>query len=219
MKKHVLVALVMCVTVSAIVFGIAGTSQEVRPQKQVAGARGGESLREAAKRNGSAIASAHPNNLRLYEDVASLAGDSSAVVVGSVKSGSSSLLQPAGRMVVTDYTVGVGEVLKGGLQPGSDVTVRTPGGRVVFEDGTTAEVQMPDYWKTPQQGKTYLLFLQKRGPQNFVLLGGPQGMFEVTPEGSVVPQVRASDKLMQNYNGKDFAAVRQEIPATAAGRN
>lgn len=79
-----------------------------------------------------------------------------------------------------------------------------------FGDGTSAEVQMPDFWKSPEVGSAYVLVLKGKGDGTFSLVGGPQGLFKLTG-GAVVPQVRAEDKLMQAYGGKSEASFLEEI--------
>ncbi|MGH9930660.1 MAG: hypothetical protein ACREA9_15740, partial [Pyrinomonadaceae bacterium] len=91
------------------------------------------------------------------------------------------------------------------------ISLRLPGGSFQFEVGTFAEVKMPDVWKKPEVGKSYVFFIEKRPGGYFVLRGGPQGMFEITPDGVVKPQVRQEDELMQNYNDKDVRAFLKEI--------
>ena len=118
---------------------------------------------------------------------------------------------PKEKFIVTDFQITVQDVLKGALQSGQTIKVRTPGGRVELGEGKYAEVNMPDFWKYPEVGEVYLLFLESRTDGSFILRGGPQGLFLVTSAGSIKPQVRPEDKLMQDYDGKTVQSVLKEI--------
>jgi len=209
MRERILIAIVICTVLAVVTFGFTGTF--LRNRQQAAPLDSTQSLRQRASLVRHATAAANPRNLHRYDDVAGLTRDSAAIVVGSVGSMASALLPPQDKMIVTDYRVTVLEVLKGVPQPGQTISVRAPGGRVQFDDGTSAEVTLPDYWKNPEVGKTYILFLEARPDGYFVLTGEPQGLFEVTPEGNVTPQARAEDKLMRTYNGKSKTSFIAEI--------
>jgi hypothetical protein len=164
-----------------------------------------------AQKSGSAKATARPTNLRRYDSVDALARDSNTVVIGSVDSKTSGLLPPAEKLIVTDFQITVRDSLKGTLVPGKTIKLRTPGGRVDFVDGKYAQVKMPEFWKYPEVGKVYILFLESRPDETFVLRGGPQGMFEFSPEGGVRAQVRPEDELTQKYNGVSSESFLEEI--------
>jgi hypothetical protein len=168
------------------------------------------SLREGAKQNGHKVIFANPINVKRYDDVQSLSRDSSIIVVGSVSEEVSRLRTPEAKSIVTDFKVYIHEVLKGQESTGETITIRGPGGQVQFDDGTSAEVKMPDYWKNPESGKVYTFFLKRKG-NAYVLIGGPQGLFETPLEGDVQPQALAEDRLTQNYRGKPTAIFFSEI--------
>ncbi len=109
----------------------------------------------------------------------------------------------------------VNRSFKGGAGSGQPITVRGPGGRVDFGDGTFAEVKLPDFWNNPEAGKSYVFFLEKRADGYFVLRGGPQGLFEVTPGGTIKPQVREEDQLMKRYDNKDARSFYDELRRVA----
>lgn len=197
MRKHVLIALAIS-GVLAVALGFVFQ-------------RFGLVLRAQQKPSPSVTVNAWPTNLRKYDDVASLVRESDLVALGTVVSKVSQRLPPAEKLIVTDYSVTAGTLLKGTLPPAQTLRVRTTGGRVDFGDGTSAEVKMPDFWKSPEVGKSYVFFLEKREAGYFVLRGGPQGFFEITPDGVVKPQVRPEDKLMQNYNDRPALAFLQEV--------
>lgn len=209
MRKHISIAVFLSVVLSALVLVVA--KRQTRAGLQTAAASRTESLREKAKLNGSYSISARPKPMRRYNDGKTLAQASSFIVVATVESSNAQLLSRAENFIVTHFQIKVSNVLKGSQQPNQVLTLRVPGGRVQFEDGTSAEVKMPDFWKQPEVGKSYVFFLEQRHAGHFVLHGGPQGLFELTGEGRVKPQVRAEDQLMQNYENKDVDSFVSEI--------
>ena len=211
MVKHIMITVVIAVMLSALALGVVLKRSDSASQAQQRPDIRSESLRTQAQKRGSATSAARPTNLRRYDTVDALARDSAAIVVGSVESKASQFLAPAEKMIVTDFQIRVRDALKGISAPGQAISVRTPGGRVDLGDGKYAEVKMSDFWKYPEVGKLYVFFLESRTNGTFVLRGGPQGLFEVTPAGSIKTQVRTEDKLKQNYEGKNLTAVVAEI--------
>jgi hypothetical protein len=129
-------------------------------------------------------------------------------------------------MIFTDYEVQVLETLKGNSRKNSSIMLRVPGGSMSFDDGTTTEVALPGFWKNPKFGKGYVFFTTKRQSAPSRLVGGPQGLFEISPWDEsfyrvslpelsagriIIPQVREVDELMKNYENKDAAAFLAEI--------
>jgi hypothetical protein len=129
-------------------------------------------------------------------------------------------------MILTDYDVKVLQTITGDKHKGRTITLEVPGGSVALTDGTVAEMRMPDFWKNPEIGKAYIFFLSKRKNSPSKLVGGPQGLFQITPWPDsfalasppdtstgrvIVPQVLDSDELVKNYNGKDVGAFLQEV--------
>jgi hypothetical protein len=208
-RKHLLIAFFLCVALSGLVIVLA-RKQTTDTAAWNAAVQSG-SLREKARLRGSYTAVAQPKPMQRYDDATSIAKASNAIAVGTVESSQSQLLPPAEQFIVTDCQVRLTNVLKGDLQPDQIISLRSPGGFVQFENGTFAEVKMPDFWKRPELGKSYVFFLEKRHEGYFVLRGGPQGLFEITPDGLVKPQVRQEDKLMQNYKDKDVLSFLTEI--------
>lgn len=209
MKWQLLVAAAICTILSALALGlIRGFPTRAQQSGPLIGF---ESLRAQAKRAGHVTAAADPRNLHRHDGVGTLTRESTAIVVGSVYSQAASLLPPNENLIVTDYQVTIQEVLKGSVQPGQGIMVREPGGQVQFSDGTSAEVDLPDYWKNPRVGGTYVLFLESRSDGHFVLTGGPQGLFEIAQSDSISPQARPEDKLTKTYSGRGKEAFIEEI--------
>jgi hypothetical protein len=207
MKKHILLATTICVLFTVLCFGVIKRT----PNRSMLDTINSGSLREKAARAGHVTATARPSNLHRYDDVTTLARDSAAVVIGTVNSEDSSLLTPEEKIIVTDYQINVQDVFKGNLQPGATIIVREPGGAVQFDDGTSAEVRLPDYWRNPSEGKTYIFFLKSRADKYWVLLGGSQGLFEITSSGSIEPQARYGNRMRVSYEGMAKDSFLQEI--------
>jgi hypothetical protein len=70
-------------------------------------------------------------------------------------------VSPTGKWIVTDHVVMVRESLKGTLAPGREIVVELRGGRVTFDDGTSAETQPLGFeFKHPIPGDNVLLYLR-----------------------------------------------------------
>ncbi len=211
MVKHIVIAVTVSVLLSAAALGLVVRRSDSALLAQQRPNIRSETLRTQAQKGGSATATARPTNLRRYDTVDNLARESDAIIIGTVDSKTSQLLPPAEKLIVTDFQITVRDPMKGVLGPGQAISVRTPGGRIEFGDGKYAEVKMPDFWKYPEVGKLYVLFLENRTDGSFVLRGGPQGLFEINAAGTIRAQVRPEDKLAQNYDGKSLGAFLAEV--------
>lgn len=169
-----------------------------------------KSLKVRAQTEGRVLVTAQPRNLKKFNDLSSLVANSQTIVTGTVESNVSTVLQPSEGIVVTDYRLAIEDVLKGGVKSGAKLTVRQPGGYVNFDTGGSAETRMPDYWKQPENGEKYVLFLKNKPDGTFSLVGGPQGLFKLA-DGTVVPQTIAEDKLMQDHKGKNEVTFVKEV--------
>lgn len=211
MKKHILIASAICIV---LVVGATAYVNTGTPPPPAGGSVPTDpkptSLREGARHRGHKVLTARPKNLRKYDNVAKLVRDSTAIVVGRPEQRASQLRQPAEDFVDTDYQVRVTEVLDGQPRAGETITVVTPGGVVQFPDGSSAEVRMPEFWRDPQVGKNYVFFLRQKG-EKFLLVGGPQGLFEITARGGVEPQVRPEDELSLFYGDKNLSFLLRQI--------
>ena len=169
---------------------------------------------------------ADPSAQHRFDTLEGLVERSPEIVVGVPIGKSSYRRSPEDRMIFTDYEVQVLENLKGDQHKDRKLTLRVPGGLMALKDGKTVEVTMPDFWKNPEIGKGYIFFLTRRKDSPSVLVGGPQGAFEISPwpeslsmtsvseilKGrAVIPQVRESDEIMKNYKGRDAGDVIDQI--------
>ncbi|HEV7472517.1 MAG TPA: hypothetical protein VGN90_00615 [Pyrinomonadaceae bacterium] len=174
---------------------------------------------------------ADPSPKHRFNSLQNLVERSPEIVVGVPVGKSSYRRSPQDRMVFTDFDIQVLKILKGDRHPDRKLTVRVPGGLLSQPDGRTTEVTLPDFWKTPEIGKGYIFFLTRRKDTASVLVGGPQGLFEIAPwpesvsmtalpdiskDHFVIPQVRETDELMKNYKGLDVASVLDQIKGMIA---
>jgi hypothetical protein len=169
-----------------------------------------KSLRVRAQTDGRVSVTAQPRNLKKFTDLKALAAGSQTIVMATVESNVSQLLQPSEALVITDYRLKVQTVLKGAVGAGADLTVREPGGYVNFGNGGSAEVRMPDYWKAPETGGKYVFFLKNKSDGTFTMVGGSQGLFRLG-DGTVHPQTPREDKLMHDLDGKTEVSFMKEI--------
>lgn len=150
------------------------------------------SLKEKAKQAGDFIGSQNPKRTAVYAGLAELTAQSSAVIIGTPQ-GNTPTLSRDGKSLTLNYKVQVEYVYKGKLQQGNTVTVTLPGGRLKFDDGSTAEVRTP-WFKKMQNGKTYALFLTSgSGNDLFVTTGEAQGIFEIP--------TTQDDRIVKSHSG------------------
>lgn len=202
--KLVLISATICLMASASFLVISGRAyrplQDPGSQKQSdddalavrkALKRGG--LREAAKVKGSYVAEYDPHPDMLPFSVETLTKSSAVVIVGRF----TRKLDPRlldGKVIFTDYEVAVEELVKGDIKPAETIVVTLPGGRIYFEDGTSAEQTTPTF-EHPLIGRAYTLFLVREAavPSVFFLTGGPQGMFDIEDSAGVKSHGRPDD--------------------------
>jgi len=173
--------------------------------------RGG--LREAARLKRHYVASMRASSWLKY-DVESLVKNSAAVITGTPGSGISRLSSD-GKLIFTDYEIKLDQVIKADTPFRDTVSVSLPGGKVVFEDGNSAEILTP-HMKQMENGKVYLLFLSRdNDSKQLTLTGGGQGLFELSRGGSGVKPHGHSTDLLQKYKGRDATEFLEEVKAAA----
>lgn len=188
-------------------------SQEVsyEERRAIVAALRREGLRGAAKIKGNYVQTFDPHPDWLSFDLEKLTQKSEAVVLGvAVKNRCD--ITPDGQLVMTEYDVVVQEVLKGNIRQGDSIKVALVGGKVMFEDGATAEIVTPGF-KKMVNGKTYALYLSLypiRSPV-YDLTAGPQGMLELLHDGSsVISQARETDPVKKQVKDKDKKTFLKE---------
>ena len=176
------------------------SNDELRALKE-AFARGG--LREVARLKGGAyVFDRDPYWIYGKFDIESLTKNSAAVIVGRfTKQLDGRLID--GRVINTDYEVAVEELVKGDLKQAKKIVVTVPGGRFVFDDGTSVEELTPKF-EHPHIGHAYALFLMEETafPSIFFLAGGPAGLFDIEDSASVKSHGRPDDVEAVETKGK-----------------
>lgn len=153
-----------------------------------------------------------PKKIAAFSDLAALASNSSAVIVG-VPQDNVSVLSSDGKSATIDYKVSVAYTYKSKLKNGDTITVSLPGGRVSL-GGAIVEVRTP-WLKKMMTGKTYVLFLNPADTAgHFVVTGESQGIFEI-------PTTRQDRKIQTHsgipndpvwkYNGMDVKSFLVEL--------
>ncbi len=171
--------------------------------------RGG--YREAAKIKGHYVGTTDANWDWASFNLEALTKGSVAVVIG-VPESSKGQLNPNGEMIMTQFDVRVKETIKGTLAEGSVFKVALPGGRVDFEDGTSAEILTPDFERM-LEGRKYLLFLyaNRNGSDVYLLTGGPQGLFELKGPAGIKAHARSSDPAAKEVETMNEDGLREKV--------
>jgi hypothetical protein len=219
--KRVLIASAIClVAVACLAISGKGSrpSQDPAPQKpsnddavalKEALARGG--LREAAKLKGHYVAEYDPHWDWNQFSVEALTKTSAAVIVGRVTKKLDARLSE-GIVIYSDYEVTIEEVVKGDIKQAGTIVLTVPGGRIDFEDGTSAEQITPKF-EPPHVGRTYALFLTEEAavPSVFFLSGGPQGIFDIDGSAGVKSHARPQDPSAIETKGKDRESFMKNV--------
>jgi len=180
-------------------------------QKKMAEAirRGG--YREAARIKGHYVGTVDPYWDWASFDLETLTKSSAAVVIG-IPENSRGQLDSNGEMIVTQFDVRVKESIKGTHAENSVVKVALLGGRVDFDDGTSAELQTPEFERM-LEGRKYLLFLyaNRNGSDVYLLTGGPQGLFELKGQAGIKAHARSSDPAVKEVQNLSEDGLREKV--------
>ena len=181
--------------------------------------RGG--LREAARIRGHYVGIRTTSYFLKY-DLESLAAHSGNIIIGNPIDNTAHL-SANGQLITTWYRIKILRSMKGKFQPDETVTISLPGGKLVFEDGTSAEIKTPDL-DAMQNDQKYVLFLSPMLAVDgtFTLIGGSQGLFEidsktrrVKPNGHPLDAVRKhKDQGVEAFLEEIRAAVKKYPEAT-----
>jgi hypothetical protein len=176
--------------------------------------RGG--LREAARVKGHYVGDFDPHWDFGRFDIEALTKNSAAVVVGVPSKIVGSRLVSHGQLIVTDYEVKVQEAFKGSVSEGSTITVSLPGGKVEFEDETSAELRAREF-EPMRVGATYTIFLSESNdnPGVYTLSGGPQGLVEIVNDTTLKPHGRPADPVSEETKGKGKDDFLKEVRSKA----
>lgn len=176
--------------------------------------RGG--LREAAKLKGHYVQDFNPHWDFGRFDIEGLTKNSAIVVVGVPTKKVGSRLSRSGQSIVTEYEVVVKETIKGTISQGGTINVLLPGGRVEFEDGTSAELRTPTFEQMRVNG-TYTLFLSESESEagDYVLTGGPQGLVEIVNDTTLKSHGRGTDPVSEQVKDKNKESFLEEVRSSA----
>jgi hypothetical protein len=211
-KKLVLILAVTLLVASGIAISALALSQGRREAPPTASSKDPRTLEEKAKRGrGRLVANLDFNKAAQQTSLANMVRASQSIVIVTTDRNTCRLSED-GKVVRTFYRARVEQVLKGHLQPGGNITVSLPGGKVGFPDGSTAEVQTP-WFKKMVNHKRYLLFLTgKSNGDTFLTTGGPQGVFEIPADGTgVLSHSGLSNDVMRQYDRKSIQSFVQDI--------
>ena len=172
--------------------------------------------KEAPRQKEARTIKIFPHNITRYDDINQLTKASSAILVGSVISQKSNLTSDSNNTASTHYKVLVKDLLKGDLKKGATIDIRMAGAETVSVNGVDVNVQMPDYWKMPQTSATYVFFLQHTDFNDYALVGGPQGMFQVS-SNAIKPQGLVEDALYRANKDLELKNFLQKVKAALAG--
>ena len=189
-------------------------------------ARGG--VPAAAAVFGKYRSSENFGGIDVAENITGLTWASHLVIVGAVRSGQPVLSQDQ-RHVLTEYRVHVMQTIKGSeaVAPGREVIVTVPGGRMVFANGTSAEVLLSTGAPPLRPGGQYLLFLELiEDPElaaevgrlgTFRPTGGRQGVHELvgTPPTRVVPYIKDLPVSKELLGARDVKAALEFVHSAA----
>jgi hypothetical protein len=225
--KRVLIAVALCIAATATFLVVSGRgSRPLQPSQSTSQKQSNDDaialrealrrgLREAAKLKGNYVGEFDPHWDWGQFTVETLTKNSAAVIVGRfTKKLDPRLVED--RAILTDYEVAVDEVIKGNLKQAKTIVVSLPGGRMYFEDGTSAEQTTPKF-DPVQIGRSYTVFLMQEDalPSVFLLMGGPQGLIDIEDSSSVRSHGRLEDRSAVEMKGKNRESFLKDVRANA----
>lgn len=214
-KQLFLLIIVFTLTGLAFVFGRNAATQSLSVQKHEGPDPVIDAVRKGGLREGARIKKHYVNSETTTGwakyDLESLTSHSAAVVMGTPVNSSSSL-SANGERITTEYQLKVSRIFKGQLEENGLIKVVVPGGKVTFEDGTSAEILTPDLGPITKN-QTYVLFLHqsKDGTGNFWLTGGGQGLFEVPASAWGIKPLGDKKDLVQRHKDQTVNDFFDEI--------
>jgi hypothetical protein len=218
-SKKAGLTVILLIVASGIAISAFALTQANREAPPTASSKDPRTLQEKAKRGGGRlVANLDFNKGAQKSSLANMVAASESIAIVTTESNVCKLSED-GKVVRTFYRARVEDVLKGHVRTGGNITVSLPGGKVGFSDGSTAEVQTPWFRKMVNR-KRYLLFLSgKPTSDSFTTTGGPQGVFEIAADGSLLSHSGLANDVMRQYAGKNNQAVIKEIKDAIAASN
>ena len=167
-------------------------------------------LKEAAKIKGHIVSTQRTTGWAKL-DLEGLTQTSAEIIVGTAHL-SSCMLTSSGEGIVSEYKVRINQSLRGRLKEHQIVKIEVPGGKVIFEDGTSAEIKTPDLGPI-KENESYVWFLKAKedDPEVFQLTGGGQGLFELSRSELVVKPRGDKADVVQKHKDQRVADFVEEI--------
>lgn len=216
-RRKQLLLLVIVFTMSGLgfIFGKGAATQSLSAQKpddpaQVVTAVRKGGLREGARIKKQFVSSESTTGWAKY-DLEALTSHSSVVIMGTPLDNVSSL-SANGERITTEYKVKVSRIFKGQVQENGLIRLIVPGGKVVFEDGTSAEILTPDLGPiTKNQNYIFFLHPSSDGTDVLKLTGGGQGLFEVPSSAWGVKPLGDKKDVVQRHKDQSVNDFIEEI--------
>lgn len=174
----------------------------------------------AQRAGGKLILHYMPDHSVRYPNIDEIARRSDLIIVGRVVM-NRPRLRADGKFVTQSLWVRVQEVVKGQAPFGGAITVIAPGGAYRFSDGSLVFVD-PRASNLPQVGHSYVFFLQNYGSvyRGHELVGGYQGMYDLTGGGVGPADTLAGDPVITYYKGMNagqfLALLHASVRSVAA---
>ena len=206
MKKNFIFASIIFAVLTAFGIAFARNSNFSAQQIEVRSPLRSVRIQAAIRRNH--IIEVKDFKGREYSDLRSLTLASDIVFVGIPQQSNAEVDLPKETTVSTVYSIQPIDVFKGNIERDREFRVKTPGGLIKFENGTTAEMKLPEGWRNPVVGAKYLFFIKKRG-SDYLITGGPQGLFQVMDNNALEPQTNYPS--VQSIRGKTIDNLVSDI--------
>lgn len=208
-QRRSLLLVVVSLLLGSLLLAVKNGVTQSRPSEKESEAksirRGG--LHEAAKIKGQYKGTIRTTGWGKF-NLEGITSNSSDIVIGIPSGGSSRVVGSAADSIETEYIVKVEKVLKG--KSGNSLKVIVPGGKVTFEDGTSAEIVPEDLGPIVENQK-YILFLKPTSTNAgaLSLTGGGQGLFELTVDSRVAPRGHKKDTVQNKKDQWAFEFISE----------
>jgi len=206
----------VCLAAAIVAFSVGSSRKTSSDQSQnylaaVAGQNEADKgLREKAKIAGRYVSDWDDPKWKEKHEVKTLTKKSNLIIKGVAYNGLCKL-SADGKTITTEYLVTIASVIKGVAPKENNVHISLPGGLVMFPEGTSAMVRTPTFRKMAN-GRSYLLFLEQSAQDKGMatVVGGPQGLFEISRDGLTAVQYNG-DLTLPPPQPENLAAIIGEI--------
>lgn len=182
-------------------------------------------LKRAAEAKGAFVGEVRVDLSTAPPSLEALIAQAAVILVGRATS-NASFLTIDGSRVLTGFTVEASQVIKGPEMPTATFGVLFPGGKVRFESGATAQINVPGFPKPPNQ-ELYVWFLKSSFDrtnvpsavtlpvERFETVSGPLGLYrldvrQVSPDGGTQSEL-ARDLRRRKLSPAQFIEVVTQL--------